>query len=229
MIFYSSEFDRDIYINKKNNIHRLSLKICNITSKITINSPVYISNSEIYIFFIENSGWIKEQLKHCVVTEIVQEGSFLPIEGNHREVILSKKITNISLCDPKKIFLPSVYKNVGLELKNFLIGHSKKMMIPILKQKANLIQKKISKISFKDTKSRWGSCTSNRSIMINWRLIMAPPSVYKYVLIHELSHLVHMNHSSKFWKLVWELHPNYLNDKKWLKIYGKEIRKYVFN
>ena len=103
------------------------------------------------------------------------------------------------------------------------------MMIPILKQKANLIQKKISKISFKDTKSRWGSCTSNRSIMINWRLIMAPPSVYKYVLIHELSHLVHMNHSSKFWKLVWELHPNYLNDKKWLKIYGKEIRKYVFN
>ena len=52
--------------------------------------------------------------------------------------------------------------------------------------------------------------------MLNWRLIMAPPSVYKYVIIHELSHLVHMNHGYLFWKLVGELHPSYMNDREWL-------------
>ena len=64
--------------------------------------------------------------------------------------------------------------------------------------------------------------------MINWRLIMAPPSVYKYVIIHELSHLVHMNHGYLFWQLVGELHPSYMNDREWLKKNGHEIRKYIF-
>ena len=84
------------------------------------------------------------------------------------------------------------------------------------------------KINFKDTKSRWGSCSSTGSIMLNWRLIMAPPSVYNYVIIHELAHLVHMNHGPLFWKLVQELSPNYLKDKEWLKKNGKEIRRYIF-
>ena len=84
------------------------------------------------------------------------------------------------------------------------------------------------KINFKDTKSRWGSCSSTGSIMINWRLIMAPPSVYNYVISHELAHLVHMNHGPLFWKLVQELSPNYSKDKQWLKKNGREIRRYIF-
>ena len=64
--------------------------------------------------------------------------------------------------------------------------------------------------------------------MVNWRLIMAPPSVYKYVIIHELSHLVHMNHGYLFWQLVGELHPGYMNDREWLKKNGHEIRKFIF-
>ena len=101
-------------------------------------------------------------------------------------------------------------------------------MIPIILKKSDLIKKKLRKISFKDTKSRWGSCTSNGTIMLNWRLIMAPPSVYKYVIIHELSHLVHMDHSSFFWRQVSELHPNYRDDRDWLRTNGKELRKYIF-
>ena len=64
--------------------------------------------------------------------------------------------------------------------------------------------------------------------MLNWRLIMAPPSVYKYVIIHELSHLVHLNHGHRFWKLVGELHPSYMYDREWLNNNGHEIRKYIF-
>ena len=101
-------------------------------------------------------------------------------------------------------------------------------MTPFIIEKSNLFKKKIQKISFKDTKSRWGSCSSKGSIMLNWRLIMAPPSVYKYVIIHELSHLVHMNHGYLFWKLVGELHPSYMYDREWLNKNGHEIRKYIF-
>lgn len=71
-------------------------------------------------------------------------------------------------------------------------------------------------LNFRNQKSRWGSCTSKGSIQINWRLIGAPVEVIDYILIHELAHLRHMNHSADFWGLV-ELHcPDYQVSEKWL-------------
>ena len=64
--------------------------------------------------------------------------------------------------------------------------------------------------------------------MINWRLIMAPDSVSRYVAIHEVCHLVHMNHGADFWKLVETFHPMYLLDRKWLKSYGNLLKSYTF-
>ena len=227
MSFYSPEFKRYITINRKKKIRRLSLKVCRITSTITINAPIYTPNSDINNFFYENHNWITKQLLQCVVPKIVKKGLFLPIEGNFCEIVV-KNIPKITFLEKNKICIPLSNNNIGNVIKNFLIEYCKSIMIPIILKNSNLIQKKISKVSFKDAKSRWGSCSSNGAIMLNWRLIMAPPSVYNYVIIHELSHLIHMNHGPQFWKLVYKLHPNYLNDKKWLRINSKEIRKYIF-
>jgi predicted metal-dependent hydrolase len=71
-------------------------------------------------------------------------------------------------------------------------------------------------LNFRNQKSRWGSCTSKGSIQINWRLIGAPVEVIDYILIHELAHLRHMNHSSEFWKLVEKHCPEYPVSEKWL-------------
>ena len=228
MLFYSPDFDRDIIINRKRKVRRLTLRVCTISGKISISAPLYLPNSEIKKFFIQNHNWISKQLKKCVVPVIVKKGIFLPIGGNFHQIIANKKITKIKINKSNEIFVPTNYSNVGCEVKKYLVEHCKLIMIPIILKNLDLINKKTSKINFKDTKSRWGSCSSNGSIMLNWRLIMAPPSIYKYVIIHELSHLIHMNHGSQFWELVRKLHPTYLEDKKWLRTNGKEIRKYVF-
>ncbi len=228
MTFYSPEFDRYIIINRKNKIRRLSLKVCRITCKISINAPMYLSNSDISNFFYKNHSWITKQLSKCVVPKIIDKGLMIPVEGNFYEIVMKNNVSKINFLAKNKICLPIDIKNIGYEVQKFLIEYCRYIMIPIIFKKSNLIKKKILKISFKDTKSRWGSCSSRGSIMINWRLIMAPPSVYQYVIIHELSHLVHMNHGPLFWRLVNKLHPSYLLDKEWLRKNGQEIRKYKF-
>lgn len=72
------------------------------------------------------------------------------------------------------------------------------------------------KVSFRAQKTRWGSCTSKGHISLNWKLIFAPVEVIDYVIIHELSHLKHMNHSSAFWEQVRLFSPDYEQHRKWL-------------
>lgn len=75
-------------------------------------------------------------------------------------------------------------------------------------------------IKVKEQKKRWGSCGTNRHILFNWRCSMAPSYVIDYIVVHEMSHLVHMNHSQDFWKLVESIIPNYRKAKEWLKRNG---------
>ena len=228
MTFYSNEFKKPIVISRKSNIRKLSLKVCRITGKITINAPKFLAESEVYKFYSLNRSWIHNQINQCLVPKIVKEGLFIPVEGNLYEIVVKKNCSKIKFFKNNLICIPKNISNIGKEIQTFLIEYCKSVMIPIISKKSNLIRQKIKKISFKDTKSRWGSCSSTGSIMLNWRLIMVPPSVYNYVIIHELAHLVHMNHGPLFWKLVQELSPNYSKDKEWLKKNSQEIRRYIF-
>ena len=79
------------------------------------------------------------------------------------------------------------------------------------------------RVAVRDQRSRWGSCSSKRNLNFNWKLIMAPPQVLDYVVIHELCHLHEFNHSARFWKLVSEQMPEYEAWKKWLKTHGGEL------
>lgn len=71
--------------------------------------------------------------------------------------------------------------------------------------------------------TRWGSCSSTRQVSLNLKLICAPPAVIDYVVIHELAHLQHMDHSPRFWRLVAEFAPDYRSAKAWLKAHEPEI------
>ena len=72
-------------------------------------------------------------------------------------------------------------------------------------------------------KTRWGSCSSNKTLSFNWKLMLAPPKVLDYVVVHEICHLREMNHSPRFWALVESLMPDYKQQRKWLKENGHTL------
>lgn len=79
------------------------------------------------------------------------------------------------------------------------------------------------KITIRDQKTRWGSCSSKGTLSFNFRLMLAPPPVLDYVVVHELCHLIHMNHSKDFWNAVGSIIPNYKESRKWLRDHGEKL------
>lgn len=80
------------------------------------------------------------------------------------------------------------------------------------------------KITIRDQKTRWGSCSSTGTLSFSFRLMLAPPRVLDYVVVHELCHLTHMNHSKEFWNMVENILPDYKEHRKWLKENGHTLK-----
>ena len=80
-----------------------------------------------------------------------------------------------------------------------------------------------------DAKSRWGSCSSDGRIRLSWRLILAPPFVLDYLAVHEVAHLIEMNHSRRFWRLVERICPHMGRAKAWLDAHGADLHRYGFD
>lgn len=105
-------------------------------------------------------------------------------------------------------------------LKKWYITQAEKQIQACIADIAPAIDRKPNRVVLKDQKTRWGSCSSLRNLNFNWRIVMAPPEVLDYVVVHEMCHLIHMNHSKDFWSLVAKLRPGYKEQRKWLKDHG---------
>ncbi len=88
---------------------------------------------------------------------------------------------------------------------------------------AEKIGVKYGRVSVKDQKTRWGSCSEKGNLNFNWRLMIAPAPVRDYVVIHELCHLIEMNHSKNFWRHVSQFCPDHKVARKWLRDHGREL------
>ena len=88
---------------------------------------------------------------------------------------------------------------------------------------AQILHVKFQRITIKDQRTRWGSCSSLHNLNYNWRIIMAPEPVIDYLVIHEVSHLVYLNHSAHFWNLVAQHDPHYKEHKLWLYQNGRRL------
>jgi predicted metal-dependent hydrolase len=90
-------------------------------------------------------------------------------------------------------------------------------------QLAKLLQTNYNRITIKDLKSRWGSCSQLRNLNFNFRLVLAPPAIVDYVIVHELCHLKELNHSKLFWLEVERFCPEYKQHRQWLKTNGQSL------
>lgn len=102
-------------------------------------------------------------------------------------------------------------------LKRFYYKECKRTVEKMIKENQSKISVKPAKITISDDKSKWGSCDSRRHLMFNWKLAMAPVEAIRYVVIHEMCHLEHLNHDRSFWRLVGKLMPDYEQHQVWLQ------------
>jgi predicted metal-dependent hydrolase len=100
---------------------------------------------------------------------------------------------------------------------------AKPLIINLVNHYSTLYNTKYHKIFIKNQQSLWGSCSRNKNLNYNWRISLAPETVMRYVIVHEICHLIEMNHSPRFWKLVALTIPEYKMHRQWLKTHGHTL------
>ena len=116
----------------------------------------------------------------------------------------------------------------GTYVEGLLKAHARDRLAQATERYARQVDRPFSRITLRDTRSRWGSCSAAGSLMYSWRLIMAPPDVLDYVAAHEVAHLREMNHSARFWGLVKKVCPEYNRHRDWLRSEGAGLHRYRF-
>ena len=204
----------------------LSLSI-NENAELIVRAPNQISNKRIEEFIIEKSKWINKNknLMQSRINEMNNSDSNYLFLGNIYPLI--KVYEN-----PNKIdfngteFITSIENQDKLKasLKSWYKIKFKEIAIPRLNYFSDKYNLKINQVRFKNQKTLWGSCSSKNNINLNYLLVMAPMLVIDYVIIHELVHTVHKNHSENFWNAVEAIMPDYKKAKKWLNKNGYKLR-----
>ena len=211
------------YIERSNR-RTLSLSVLK-DGNIVIKAPISMKDETINRFVQEKQDWIRQKLSLINKTntkfeDVIHYRKFL-LYGNKYSLVTDdiKKIEtndNFQIVIPKKIEPAKMLKSLKLWYK--------KIAKQILSERIAFIESRIklksSSFRIGDSKGRWGSCNSKGTICLNFRVIMLPPALIDYVIVHELCHLVEMNHSKNFWKLVSTFFPNVESLKKAIKEYG---------
>ena len=120
-------------------------------------------------------------------------------------------------------------EHLGRRLADFLKKQAREDLERAVSRHAGTLGTRASAIRVKDTRSRWGSCTSDGRLSFSWRIAMAPDFVLDYLAAHEVAHLQEMNHSPKFWALCKRLCPETERAKSWLKKNGSALHAVDFS
>ena len=196
---------------------------------VEVRAPFKIEQKEIDSFVLQKMGWIKKKLslqksiKKLIRKKFKNEENFQFL-GKDLKLKITISENKKSYIDDKFIYLvlKNNKENFKEKIKEKLEIFFRETAKDIFKNKtldeAEKIRVTPKKIIVRSYKRRWGSCSHKKDISYNWKLIMAPEKIIRYVVIHELCHLVHFNHSRDFWKSVEKIIPDYKSSKEWLKL-----------
>lgn len=159
------------------------------------------NTSKVYREFVSGEGFF--YLGRTYKLEIVEKQK-VPLKLKNGQFLLRKK----DLSNAKELFI-NFYKEKGRKKINERVDYWKK-----------LLNVEPNDIKVMELQNRWGSCSEKRNVNFHWKTIMAPLTILDYIVAHELTHLIHPNHSEAFWNELDKVMPDYLHRKSWLNIHG---------
>lgn len=200
--------------------------------RVVVKAPHKMSSDLINKFIEDKQRWLeakvllvknmREEFSECIVYKqtLIYGVRYKICVGDTKSVIVdSSKKTIVA---PKSISDGQILT----KLKNWYKGNAKKIVLSRLDYISKRIKIAYNGFRLTNAKGKWGSCNSKKLISINWRIVMLPPELIDYVIVHELCHIKEMNHSPKFWQTLSLFLPNYSSLRKQLKKYSFTLDLY---
>lgn len=212
----------EITLRRSPRARRFSLRVSRLDGRVTLSLPMRAKEAEALAFARVQEGWIRQALADVSPSAIVGYGTQLTVEGRLLTITPAKgriRVEGDSLL---------VAGDPGPRVQAWLRTLARDRLAEASDRHARAIGRRYSRLTLRDTRSRWGSCTADGGLMYSWRLILAPPQVLDYVAAHEVAHLAEMNHSPAFWAVVAGLMPDYAPHRLWLKRQGQALHAWRF-
>ncbi len=169
-------------------------------------------------FFEANRRWLERRLAALPPRTEFADGATVPLLGvphRIRHVATSNGHGAVWIEDTE-IRVAGDEAHLARRVRDHLRERAKRELLVRARKLAEAIERKVVRVSVRDTRTRWGSCSAAGNLCFSWRLVFAPEDVLDYVVAHEVSHLVHMNHGKRFWRLVERLCPGAERHRLWL-------------
>jgi predicted metal-dependent hydrolase len=182
-------------------------------------------------FAMRHGGWIAARLGRLPKAAPFLAGTVVPLRGVahrivHRAGQRGTVWTEIRDSGERILCVAGGAEHVERRVHDFLKREARKDLQKASTCHAQALGVKVRRLSIRDQSSRWGSCTSAGSLSFSWRLILAPPYVLDYLAAHEVAHLVEMNHSARFWRVVARACDHVERAKSWLDTHGNDLHRY---
>jgi len=218
-------FDFPLKVKTALRCRRLNLRIDHKKREVVLSMPKLCSKKKAFDFIQSHIDWVEEKLAALPKIKDFEDGEQISLLGQ-----------NITICHdatfgaPKiigdKLFVGGDKLFLHRRVKDFIKRQAKKELFKRSKALADRLGCALNGVTIKDTKSRWGSCSSLKHINYSWRIALAPIEAIDYLTAHEVAHLKHQDHSESFWKTVQTLAPDAQNGKTWLQKNGNTLYLY---
>lgn len=203
---------------------RMALRISRLDGNITLTLPARATMRMAMAFLHERADWMRRAAEGFEGPIDVAIGAHLPIEG--QILTLSSAPVRTARIEGAALLVPQA--RAAAAALAFVKARARDRLADRVAVHAHALGRTPGKLTLRDTRSRWGSCTHGGDLMFSWRLILAPPLILDYVAAHEVAHLAQMNHGPAFWTEVARLFPAHADARRWLKANGASLHRYQF-
>lgn len=223
-----------VVLHRSAKAKRIALRLDSKNQCVRLVMPKRGSERKAWDFALANEGWIKQRLETLPKPVAFEAGAIIPVFGQDRLVVQHQgagRLPVFTLHDHELHVATNRTEFAG-SLKRWLIKQVEEKIAELVAQKCAALQVQMQKplppvkISIRDQKSRWGSCSHEGTLCFSWRLVLAPPVVLDYVVAHEVAHLKHLDHSPNFWAVCQSLAENQTVAKHWLNLHGTSLGRY---
>jgi predicted metal-dependent hydrolase len=216
----------EIRLRRNARARRMVLRVAQTGRGPTLTLPPGVPIAHARAFLSDQEGWLRRHLAARPTGERVGAGSVLPFgDGTLTVRAHAGRVTRRA---GDVLLVPGPSEQQSVRVAAWLREEARQAFVAGVERHAARLKLRPGRITLRDPRSRWGSCTSTGDLMFSWRLIMAPSAVLDYVVAHEVAHLVEMNHSPKFWAVVRRLCPDDRGPRDWLRQNGATLHSHDF-
>ena len=215
-----------IEIRPMRTARRLRLRFDDATGTLKLTCPARTSRRAALAWALDQREWIEAQLARCLPGEPFEDAALIPIEGRETRIVWVETEPRTPRLSDGELRCGGPDAGLSRRIEAFLKRHALTLMSAEVAEFAALAGVDAGPVTVGDAGTRWGSCSSRGSIRLNWRLIFAERNVRRYVVAHEVAHLVHLNHGPKFKALEAQLFGSGLAEAKAaLRRIGPRLRR----